>query len=68
MAVGYTKLDAGLKRLSAAGTSIYMISGTSHTHTGGKASFFTTTSGGTTLLSWVTQLVKGRNPGSVTPH
>ena len=70
--IGYDKLAGGLKRLSAgeggaSPVSVYMISGGEHTHTGSKAEFYTKTSGGVSLLSWVGKLVGGENPGSVSP-
>lgn len=64
--VGYDKLAGGLKRLSR-DVPVYMISGSEHTHTGGKAEFYTKTSGGVSLLSWVTALVQGKTPPSVSP-
>ena len=46
---------------------MYMISGSEHTHTGGKAEFYTKTSGVVSLLSWVSALVQGKTPPSVSP-
>jgi hypothetical protein len=65
--IGYHKLAAGLKRLSAGGVQSYLISGSKHTHTGDKSSFYTQTSNGVALYSWVTDLLAGKNPGSVIP-
>jgi hypothetical protein len=62
----YDKLEAGLRRLSST-LPIYLIPGSVHTHTGGKASFYTETVNGTYLYQWVTQLVDSTlsNPRSV---
>lgn len=66
--VGYTKLAGGLKRLAATGQAVYMIDGSVHTHTGSKDSFYSQRSfGNTSLLDWVTQLVKGKTPATVGP-
>jgi hypothetical protein len=66
--VGYTKLAGGLKRLAATGQALYMMEGSVHTHTGSKDSFFTQRSfGNVSLLSWVTDLVKGNTPRTVGP-
>lgn len=65
--VGYNKLEAGLKRLSASGVPIYMIPGGSHMHTSSNE-FFTRTVSNTLLYKWVAQLISsGPDPGSVTP-
>ena len=66
--VGYTKLAGGLKRLAATGQAVYMIEGSVHTHTGSKDSFFTQRSfGNVSMLSWITDLVKGHTPPTVAP-
>jgi hypothetical protein len=65
--VGYTKLEAGLKRLAAGGVPSYLISGSKHTHTGDKSSFYTQTSEGVLLYKWVAELLAGKNPASVIP-
>ena len=59
-----------MKRLAKGGNgsspvAVYMIAGSEHTHTGSKAEFYTKTVGGHSLLGWVTDLVRGFNPGSV---
>ena len=65
--IGYTKLEAGLKRLSASGVSTYLIPGGQHTHTGGKGSFHTQKVNDIALYKWITELQAGSNPGSVIP-
>jgi hypothetical protein len=63
--IGYNKLAAGLKRLSAAGVPVYMIGGSSHTHTSSNE-FFTRSVSNTLLYKWVAQLIStGPDPGSV---
>lgn len=64
--IGYNKLAAGLQRLSATGVAVYMISGSSHTHTS-SGEFFTRTVSNTVLYKWVAELVSGTDPGSVMP-
>lgn len=65
--IGYNRMEAGLKRLSATGVPIYMIPGSSHTHTSSNE-FFTRTVNNTFLYQWVGQLISsGPDPGSVMP-
>jgi len=65
----YDALAAGLLSLSASGVPVYMIPGVVHTHTGGKASFYTEQVDGIELYKWVAQLVSNDvpNPPSVIP-
>lgn len=66
--VGYTKLEAGLKRLAAGGVPSYLIDGSEHTHTGSKAEFYTKQSEGVYLYKWIAQLLgSGPDPPSVVP-
>jgi len=66
--VGYNKLEAGLKRLSASGIPVYMIPGSSHTHTSSNE-FFTRTVNNVKLYQWVSQLISSSaDPGSVIPQ
>ena len=66
--VGYTKLEAGLKRLAASGVPSYLIDGSEHTHTGSKDEFYSRTVNGVLLYKWVAELLgPGPDPGSVIP-
>lgn len=65
--IGYTKLHAGLTRLSASGVSIYMIPGGNHVHTQG-SEFFTRKVSDVPLYRWVAELVgPGPDPGTIKP-
>lgn len=64
--IGYTKLHAGLERLSDSGVSIYMIPGNTHVHT--NSEFFTREVSGVNLYQWVAELVgPGPDPGTIKP-
>jgi len=62
-------IEDGLRKLSAQGLPVYMLPGSEHTHTGGKASFYTSSVDSTLLYKWVAQLVDGSRPDppSVSP-
>jgi len=58
----YNKIHEGLQRLAAQKIPIYMLPGSRHTHTGDKASFFTTSVANVKLYAWVAQLMDGSQP------
>jgi len=65
--VGYNKLHDGLVRLSKT-TPVYMIPGSSHTHTS-SGEFFSRVVNGVNLYKWIAQLIDPNqpDPGSVQP-
>lgn len=65
--LAYNKIEAGVKRLSATGIPVYMIDGSSHTHTS-SAEFFSRKINDISLYEWVAQLIgSGPEPSTVAP-
>jgi hypothetical protein len=58
---GYNKLHAGLEDLAKRGTSVYMIPGSSHTHTS-SGDFYSRVVAGQALYKWIAQLVDASQP------
>merc|ERR1712110_153661 len=63
--LGYNKLHAGLEDLAKRGTPVYMIPGSSHTHTSG-GEFYSRVVAGQALYKWIAQLVDPNQPDPAT--
>jgi len=66
--IGYNKLHAGLERLADTGVPVFMIPGSTHTHTSSDE-FFTRNVSGVALYKWIGQLedASQQDPTAVRP-
>jgi hypothetical protein len=63
--LGYNKIHAGLEDLAKRGVPVYMIPGSSHTHTSSNE-FYSRTVAGQALYKWIAQLMDPNQPDPAT--